>query len=173
MSMQTSIEEIPKTLMDICKNLLGRRAVIVDLLDSVTKSEVDVGDLSDKIETLKTEGTQLQNNLDAIINEHEKKIRELVVNWQTLLNDKRSMNTNVKIGDLEEKLKSQEQLTQESNQMLLELQRKLDEKRVSHERVQADLNSNIHALKNHILVSIYNCYECRGAIFISYRRKFW
>lgn len=151
MSMQTSIEEIPKTLMDICKNLLGRRAVIVDLLDSVTKSEVDVGDLSDKIETLKTEGTQLQNNLDAIINEHEKKIRELVVNWQTLLNDKRSMNTNVKIGDLEEKLKSQEQLTQESNQMLLELQRKLDEKRVSHERVQADLNSNIHALKNHIL----------------------
>lgn len=80
--MQTSIEEIPKTLMDICKNLLGRRAVIVDLLDSVTKSEVDVADLGDKIETLKNEGLQLQNNLDAIINEHEKKIRELVVNWQ-------------------------------------------------------------------------------------------
>lgn len=152
--MQTSIEEIPKTLMDICKNLLSRRAVIVDLLDSVTTSEVDVGDLSDKIETLKTEGIQLQNNLDAIINEHEKKIRELVVNWQTLLNDKKSMNTNVKIGDLEEKLKAQEKLTQESNQMLLELQKKLDEKRANHERVQADLNSNIYALKNHILVSI-------------------
>lgn len=152
--MQTSIEEIPKTLMDICKNLLSRRAVIVDLLDSVTKSEVDVGDLSDKIETLKTEGIQLQNNLDAIINEHEKKIRELVVNWQALLNDKRSMNTNVKIGDLEEKLKAQEKLTQESNQVLLELQKKLDEKRANHERVQADLNCNIHALKNHILVSI-------------------
>ncbi|KAJ8910164.1 hypothetical protein NQ315_005767 [Exocentrus adspersus] len=143
-SMQTSIEEIPKTLMDICKNLLARRAVIVELLESVTKSEVDVGDLSDKIETYK-------NNLDAIINEHEKKIKELVINWQALLNDKRCMNTNVKISDLEEKLKAQEKLTQESNQMLLDLQKKLDERRANSEKVQADLNIYIQNLKSQIL----------------------
>lgn len=51
--MKSSIEEIPKTLMDICKNLLSRRALIVELLESVTKSEVDVDQVSDKIESLK------------------------------------------------------------------------------------------------------------------------
>ncbi|KAJ8936875.1 hypothetical protein NQ314_012139 [Rhamnusium bicolor] len=151
--MQSSIEEIPKTLMEICKNLLSRRAVIVDLLESVTKSEVDVGDLSDKIETLKVEGTQLQNNLDAIISEHEKKINELVINWQALLNDKKSMNTNSKIEDLEDKLKAQDKLTQESNQVILDLQRKLDDKRSSHEKSVAELNNVIYTLKEQIIVS--------------------
>lgn len=51
--MKNSIEEIPKTLMEICKNLLSRRALIVELLESVTKSEIDVNQVSDKIESLK------------------------------------------------------------------------------------------------------------------------
>ena len=51
--MKKSIEEIPKTLMDICKNLLSRRALIVELLESVTKAEIDVSEVSDKIESLK------------------------------------------------------------------------------------------------------------------------
>lgn len=52
-SMKCSIEEIPKTLMDICKNLLSRRALIVELLESVTKSEIDMNQVSPKIESLK------------------------------------------------------------------------------------------------------------------------
>lgn len=51
--MKCSIEEIPKTLMDICKNLLSRRALIVELLESVTKSEIDMNQVSPKIESLK------------------------------------------------------------------------------------------------------------------------
>lgn len=55
-NMKCSIEEIPKTLMDICKNLLSRRALIVELLESVTKSEIDMNQVSPKIESLKVSG---------------------------------------------------------------------------------------------------------------------
>ncbi|KAG5886703.1 hypothetical protein JTB14_015768 [Gonioctena quinquepunctata] len=150
MGMQTSIEEIPKTLMEICKNLLGRRNVIVDLLESIIKSEVNVTDLCDQIEALKTEGAQLQNNLDAVINEHHGKIQEIVHNWQSLINDKKNVNTSSKIGDLEEKLKFQEKLTEESNQFIHELQKKLDDKRTGQDKYVAELNNVIHSLRDQI-----------------------
>ncbi|CAH1962431.1 unnamed protein product [Acanthoscelides obtectus] len=148
--MQTSIEEIPRTLMEICKNLLGRRNVIVELLESVTKSEVDVGSLTEQIETLKQEGQQLQSHLDVVLSEHHSKIKEIVANWQTLLNDKDHVITNAKVGDLEEKLKSQENLTEEARHQIAELQKKLDDKRNGHDRYVAELNNVIHGLKDHI-----------------------
>ncbi|CAH1160222.1 unnamed protein product, partial [Phaedon cochleariae] len=148
--MQTSIEEIPNTLMDICKNLLGRRNVIVELLESIIKSEVNVTDLTDQIDALKEEGAQLQSNLDVVINEHHGKIREIVYNWQSLVNDKKSLNTNLRIEDLEEKLRFQEKLTEESNQVIQELQKKLDERRSGHDRYVADLNNTIQGLKDHM-----------------------
>ncbi|XP_074037753.1 uncharacterized protein isoform X2 [Leptinotarsa decemlineata] len=148
LEMQTSMEQIPRTLMEICKNLLGRRNVIVDLLESIVKSEVDVSDLTDQIEALKTEGAQLQSNLDVVIKEHHSKIKEVVKNWQSLINDKKSVNTNTKISDLEDRLKFQEKLTEDSNQLIQELQRKLDDKRSGHDRYVAELNNVIHGLKD-------------------------
>nr|CAI5844156.1 unnamed protein product [Callosobruchus analis] len=148
--MQTSIEEIPRTLMDICKNLLGRRNVIVELLESITKSEVDVSSLTEQIDTLKQEGQQLQSHLDVVLSEHHNKIKEIVTNWQTLLNDKNHVITNAKVGDLEEKLKSQEKLTEEARHQIAELQKKLDDKRNGHDRYVAELNNVIHGLKDHI-----------------------
>nr|CAH7757578.1 unnamed protein product [Callosobruchus chinensis] len=148
--MQTSIEEIPRTLMDICKNLLGRRNVIVELLESITKSEVDVSSLTEQIDTLKQEGQQLQSHLDVVLSEHHNKIQEIVANWQTLLNDKNHVITNAKVGDLEEKLQSQEKLTEEARHQIAELQKKLDDKRNGHDRYVAELNNVIHSLKDHI-----------------------
>lgn len=115
--MQTSIEEIPKTLMDICKNLLNRRNVIVELLENVIKSEVNVDDLSEQIEALKLEGALLQSNLDQVINEHHNKIKEIVEHWHMLLSEKASLNSTVTVDDFEEKIKAQEVLYEESKQV--------------------------------------------------------
>lgn len=148
--MKTSIEEIPKTLMEICQNLLSRRAVIVDLLESVAKSEVDVSEMSDKIEALKTEGGELQKSLDAIICEHEKKINELAQNWQQLLNQKQVEVDNHKIEDLQAKIKDQERLAFESQMMINDLQKKLEEKRYSHDKSVSELENVIKELRDKI-----------------------
>ncbi|XP_050307941.1 cingulin-like protein 1 isoform X2 [Anthonomus grandis grandis] len=148
--MKSSIEEIPKTLMDICKNLLSRRALIVELLESVTKSEVDVTQVSDKIESLKCEGLQLQQSLDGVIREHEAKITNLVQNWQKLLNDKKALNTDSKIEELELKLKEEEQLRENSVTVIQDLQRKMEEKKFSYDRSLAELNGVLHTLREQV-----------------------
>ncbi|CAG9827323.1 unnamed protein product [Diabrotica balteata] len=148
--MQTSIENIPKTLTEICKNLLDRRNNIIELLDSVLKSEIDAGDLNDQIEALKREGTQLKSHLDMVLIEHEGKIREIVRNWQKLLNDKTHIGSDNKIEELEESLKVQEKLTKDANQVILDLQKKLEDKRSNHDKCIHELNSVIHGLKDQI-----------------------
>lgn len=154
-NMQKSIEDIPKTLVTICKNLVGRRNVIVDLLESVVKSEVDVGDLKDQMETLKTEGVQLQSNLDVVVSEHAEKIKEIVKNWQKLLNEKTNIGTSAKVEELQEKLRMQERLTEESKSVMQDLQRRLDDKRGGHERYVNELNTIIHSLREQIVVSTF------------------
>ncbi|XP_060531861.1 myosin heavy chain, clone 203-like isoform X2 [Cylas formicarius] len=149
-TMKNSIEEIPITLMEICRNLLSRRALIVELLESVTKSEVDVADVSDKIESLKSEGHQLQQSLDAVITEHQAKITDLVGNWQKLLSEKQSPDTGTKIVELEAKLKEQERLVQESNYIIQDLQKKMDEKKSSYDKSLAELNGITQTLKEQI-----------------------
>ncbi|XP_076274411.1 uncharacterized protein LOC143205180 isoform X2 [Rhynchophorus ferrugineus] len=148
--MKKSIEEIPKTLMDICRNLLSRRALIVELLESVTRSEVDVGEVSDKIESLKNEGQQLQHSLDGIIAEHQDKIDQLVSNWQKLLSEQRSPHEDGRVEELEHQLKEQERLTLESTHVIHELQRKMEEKRTTYDKSVAELNGIIGTLREQI-----------------------
>ncbi|XP_050501237.1 myosin-8-like isoform X2 [Diabrotica virgifera virgifera] len=148
--MQTSIENIPKTLTEICKNLLDRRNNIVELLDSVINSEIDAGDLTDQIESLKREGTQLKSHLDIVLTEHEGKIRDIVKNWQKVLNDKTQIGSDGKIEELEESLKAQEKLTKDANQVIVDLQKKLEDKRSNHDKCIHELNTVIHGLKDQI-----------------------
>ncbi|XP_057654704.1 myosin heavy chain, clone 203-like isoform X1 [Diorhabda carinulata] len=150
LGMQTSIEDIPKTLMELCKNLLSRRNVIVDLLDSIVKSDINVAELTEQIEKLKTEGIQLQEALDVVINEHQGKIKEIVKNWHILINNRKDLGTNLKVEELEEKMKSQETLIAEANQVIHDLQKKIEDKRFSYEKSMKDLNDVIHGLRNQV-----------------------
>ncbi|XP_030745813.1 myosin-10-like isoform X2 [Sitophilus oryzae] len=148
--MKKSIEEIPKTLMDICRNLLSRRALIVELLESVTRSEIDVGEVSDKIESLKNEGQQLQHSLDGIIAEHQDKIDQLVTNWQKLLSEQKSSGEDSRVAELEDQLKEQQRLANESTLVIHDLQRKMEDKRGAYEKSVAELNGVISTLKDQI-----------------------
>ncbi|KAL1506866.1 hypothetical protein ABEB36_006149 [Hypothenemus hampei] len=148
--MKSSIEQIPKTLKDIGKNLLSRRALIVELLESVAKSEIDVKDVLDKIESLKYEGEQLEESLDSVILEHEIKISELVDTWQKLLNDKQEFNKENRLNELEKKLKEQEKLREESTTIIDELHRKLDDGKMSHEKSITELNGVLQSLRDQI-----------------------
>ncbi|CAH0561376.1 unnamed protein product [Brassicogethes aeneus] len=150
--MKTSIEEIPKTLLSICQNLLSRRAIIVELLESVTKSEVTVDDISDKIEALKSEGSELQKSLDMIICEHESRINELVNNWTSLLSDKKTKDDkeDSNIEDLQAQLEKQKKLVEQSNTIIKDLQQKLDEKKHVHDKSVNDLDVVIKGLRDQI-----------------------
>ncbi|XP_050305465.1 golgin subfamily A member 6-like protein 7 [Anthonomus grandis grandis] len=145
--MKSSLEDIPKTLIDVCQNLLSRRALIVDLLESITKSEVDLSEVSGRIESLKTEGQMLQNSLDAIIEEHQTKINELVTKWRMLLNAK---NNNAKADELELKLRAQEKLTYESAHVIRELQKKLDDRKISYDKSMGELTGLVNSLKEQV-----------------------
>lgn len=145
--MKKSVSEIPRTLEEVCRNLLSRRNLIINFLESIVTSGVDTSALSERIETLKTEGQNLQESLDGIIAEHQEKIDRLVDNWKALLSMKQ---TNNKVSDLENQLKEQERLTQESQQTIKELKKKLDEKRGSHDTSIAELTGTINSMKTYI-----------------------
>ncbi|CAG9766969.1 unnamed protein product [Ceutorhynchus assimilis] len=149
-SMKLSIEEIPKTLMDICKNLLSRRALIVELLESVTKSEVDVGLVSEKITSLKCEGLQLQQSLDMVIKGQEVKICELVENWQKLLKEKQSSTNDLRIEELENKLKEEQKSKEESEIVIRDLHNKIDERKTFQDKTLGELNGVVISLKEQI-----------------------
>ncbi|KAH1014701.1 hypothetical protein HUJ05_012543 [Dendroctonus ponderosae] len=145
--MKSSLDEIPANLQDVCQNLLSRRNLIVELLENVTLGKVEIPEVADQIEPLKNEGLQLQHSLDAIIAEHQGKIAALVADWQALLTAKHSSNA---VSDLELKLKEHDRLAQDSNHVIIELKRKLEDKRASYDKSVAELNGIIHTLRDQI-----------------------
>lgn len=84
--------------------------------------------------------------------EHESKITELVSNWQKLLNDKQCLNMDSKIDELENKLKDEQRLREESALVIHELHEKLNEKKISHEKSLAELNQVLQALREQVKV---------------------
>ncbi|XP_045479629.1 myosin-10-like isoform X3 [Harmonia axyridis] len=133
-NMKTSIEDIPKQLMGVCQNLVGRRAAIVELLESVSQADIEPTELTDKIETLKDEGKDLKNSLDLLIAQSEERITELVKNWYTLLDSKNQETSNMKLEEYESQIRQKDAMVQESKQVILDLQKKLEEKRNLHEK---------------------------------------
>ncbi|XP_066142896.1 putative leucine-rich repeat-containing protein DDB_G0290503 [Euwallacea fornicatus] len=142
--MKGSVVEIPKTLVEVCQKLLNRSALLVELLDKLAKSEVDIGDVAGRIEPLKSEGQQLEESLEVMLREHEKKVENLVANWGGLLHMEQSRN---KVTDLELKLKEKERVIQESNHVIVDLKKNLDETKVIHSSAVVKLNETIKDLR--------------------------
>ena len=81
------------------------------------------------------------------------KITNLVGNWQKLIYDKQSYNTDGKIEELENKLKEQERLTQESNNLVHDLYKKMEERKTLYDKSVAELNAVVQSLKEQIKAS--------------------
>ncbi|XP_066145103.1 putative leucine-rich repeat-containing protein DDB_G0290503 [Euwallacea fornicatus] len=145
--MRSSEGEIPKTLAEVCHNLLNKRALIVELLDKVIKCEVDIRDVASRIESLKSEGRQLQESLERVLAEHKRKIEALMTNWESLLLVQKSSNS---ASDLALKLKEQEVVIQEANHVIADLRQKLDENIIIQDRAVAELNGDITSLRGQI-----------------------
>ncbi|KAL1513111.1 hypothetical protein ABEB36_002573 [Hypothenemus hampei] len=149
MEMKRSIEEIPNTLVEVCKNLLSRRAAIVDLLENVIKSDIDISEVANRMESLKTEGIQLKQSLDAVIKEHQVKISDLITKWQELLSMQQS---NKEVFDLKKNLKDQQRLTQETKTELTELKKTMEDKKSVYDKSMAELKGTIKTLGDQITV---------------------
>lgn len=154
-NMKTSIEDIPKQLMGVCQNLVGRRAAIVELLESVSQADIEPTDLTDKIETLKDEGRELKTSLDILIAQSEERITELVKNWYILLDSKNQESNNMKSDEYETQIKQKDAMIQESKQVILDLQKKLEEKRNLHEKTICECEITIKEYTENIRVRFY------------------
>ncbi|XP_066262199.1 golgin subfamily A member 6-like protein 24 [Euwallacea similis] len=145
--MRRSVEEIPKRLSEICQDLLKKRVQIVELLNKIAKSEIDVGDVAGRMESLQNEGQWLQESLEEVLKENKRKIKNLITNWEGLLCMKRSSD---EASDWELKCKEQERLIEKSNHVIADLKKMLDEKRTVHDRTVTELNRAITNLKKQI-----------------------
>ncbi|XP_066142388.1 uncharacterized protein [Euwallacea fornicatus] len=145
--MRRSVKEIPKRLTEICQTLLKKRVLIVELLNKVAKSEIDIGDVAGRMESLQNEGQRLQDALDEILKENKRKIKNLVANWEDLLCMTRSSD---KANDWELKCKEQERLIEKSNHVIADLKKMLDERKTVHDRTVTELNRVIVSLRKQI-----------------------
>ncbi|CAG9764786.1 unnamed protein product [Ceutorhynchus assimilis] len=143
-NIRSSLDQIVNTMMDVCTNLVNRRALIVEVLEKVANSELDHSDVLSKIETLKNEGQTLENSLKTIIKEQQAKINELIAEWESLLISKQS---NVESEQL--KLPPQE-LVQESKDKISHLQKKIEENKGIYDKSIAELNGNVRTLREQI-----------------------
>lgn len=95
----------------------------------------------------------MQQSLDAIIEEHEQKINQLVTNWQKLLIEKQSCGDNGKIEELDRRLKEEERLREDSSNIIQDLHRKLEDRKLIYEKSMTELNGVLETLKEQIKVS--------------------
>ncbi|KAK9886880.1 hypothetical protein WA026_019138 [Henosepilachna vigintioctopunctata] len=142
-NMKSSIENIPKALMGVCQNLVGKREAIVKLLETVSQANIEPTELAEKIETLKDEGKDLKKNLDELIIESEKRITELVKNWYILLDSKNQEGDKIRLEEFEEQMKQKNAMLQESKQVISDLHRKLEDKRNLHEKTISEFEITV------------------------------
>ncbi|CAG9769631.1 unnamed protein product [Ceutorhynchus assimilis] len=141
--MRNYLEQIPKTTRDVCKSLLSSRDQMVEILEKLANSEFNLSDVSTKLETLKNEGQTLESSLEAVIAGQQGNINELVGKWESLSSSKHSE-------ELEFQGQEHEKLMQESNNVINNLQRKMNERRVAYDKSQAELNGNMHSLRTQL-----------------------
>ncbi|CAG9764785.1 unnamed protein product [Ceutorhynchus assimilis] len=141
--MVISIEKIPKIFSDVCKNLLTKRSLMIELLDSVSKSEINNSDVSDRIDSLKIESTQIQISLDNIITDIQTKITDLTAKWSVASSNHQSDD---EAKELDIKYKEQQKLMLEWNLVISNYQKKSEAGKVALEKS----NKTIHALEDKI-----------------------
>ncbi|XP_018331754.1 myosin-9-like isoform X2 [Agrilus planipennis] len=84
-AMKEIVNVIPKPLTDMCKSLMTKRVLLVDMIDKYCNNEVDSAELHKKINFLKTESSQLEQKIENANTEQSKQIEELVTKWQQML----------------------------------------------------------------------------------------
>ncbi|CAG9764787.1 unnamed protein product [Ceutorhynchus assimilis] len=145
--LKDSLKQISKTMIDVCKSLLSRRAMIVEVLEKVANSELNLSDVTSKIDLVKNESQQLENSLQSIMKDQQNKINELVSKWETLLSSNR---INVKSEELELQPQEHETLMRESKHVIHNLQQKLENRKVVYNKSLAEMNNNIRNLRDQI-----------------------
>lgn len=154
-NMKTTLEDMPKALITVCQNLLNRQATIGELLESVVKSEIDMTELSKKMDSFDSEKNELEKLFNLTLANHEQKINELIHNWQSLLNCKKYETDNIKIDELQQKLHEKDEIIAKFGTNIKELQRKVEDKKNLHDNTISELNGQVYELQEKIAVK-YN-----------------
>lgn len=106
-TMRESIKKIPQSLLEVCKNVMTKRAAIINLLENETFENRDKDHKMKQIELLKTESVILERNVEDTFANQEKQLNDIISNWQFHLGSVYSKETEA---ELRKKLSAQEQI---------------------------------------------------------------
>lgn len=82
--MKTSVKHIPSSLLEICRDLLSKRLALLETLENINNSSSTEVDFQQQIETYKMESLELENLLEEKFMEQEKRVEDLIAQWQLL-----------------------------------------------------------------------------------------
>lgn len=149
--MKLTMKQIPMSLMDVCKNIMDKRATIITLLESEQLNDKE--SILKQVDVLKKESCLIQKQVEDTFALQEKHVAQLLDNWQKMLNSPdteeqlrkelaKQEKTLVDItGDLQ---KAQTQLKESDDHK--ELARAEEEIIMLQEKIFVSLNTNLISL---------------------------
>jgi uncharacterized coiled-coil DUF342 family protein len=140
MNLKNSIEKALEACVKVCKKCIVKRDIVVRMLESASKSAMEPSEIEAEVEDLKKEKEELEQSVETIMNENEKKIEDLINNWQKSMKMRNlSEEVTLKITDLEDTIKQQQKTIQDCEDNIHNLTRKLDEKKSTYEKTISEL----------------------------------
>lgn len=140
MNLKSSIENVLDTCVKACKKCFVKRDQVVKMLESASKSTIEPEELEAEVEVFKKERDELEQTIEGAIKENEKKIEQLINNWQKAvkMGGMTEQLTN-KIAELEETVKQQQKTIQDAEDNLHSLSRKYEDKKNTYEKTIAEM----------------------------------
>ncbi|EFA02559.2 uncharacterized protein LOC660410 isoform X1 [Tribolium castaneum] len=148
MNLKSSIENALDTCVKVCKKCFVKRDQVVKMLESASKSAIEPSELEAEVEELKKERDDMEETIESAIKENEKKIDELINNWQKAVK-MGSMNEQLsnKITELEDTIKQQQKAIQDAEDNLHSLNRKFEDKKATYEKTIAEMQEKNNKLE--------------------------
>jgi uncharacterized coiled-coil DUF342 family protein len=148
MNLKNSIEKALEACVKVCKKCIVKRDIVVRMLESASKSAMEPSEIEAEVEDLKKEKEELEQSVETIMNENEKKIEDLINNWQKSMKMRNlSEEVTLKITDLEDTIKQQQKTIQDCEDNIHNLTRKLDEKKSTYEKTISELQEKTTKLE--------------------------
>ncbi|XP_044255406.1 intracellular protein transport protein USO1-like [Tribolium madens] len=148
MNLKSSIENALETCVKVCKKCFVKRDQVVKMLESASKSAIEPSELEAEVEELKKERDDMEQTVESAIKENEKKIDELINNWQKAVK-MGSMNEQLsnKIAELEDTIRQQQKAIQDAEDNLHSLNRKFEDKKATYEKTISELHDKNNKLE--------------------------
>lgn len=156
-NLKSSIDNVLDSCVKVCQKCFVKRDDVVKMLESLSRSETEASEIEIGVEELKREQTELEKNLEDTVSESEKKIEEVINNWQkSVVNKFVNEDMISKIGELEDKVKLQQKALSDAEEHAHSLNRKLEDKKATLEKTISEFQEKINVRFYFSVTRVFN-----------------